>query len=434
MNYKDKYLKYKLKYLKLKEQLGGQTNSCIESLDFRIEELNDEYEAASVDKKIKILEVKNNYLKIKEINDTLINLIKTNDGLTTVLEMNKVVEIIKSYLGSADKVDILKKYTELMSYIKKESASLHTGLKMEEYIFTNKNLTSLLIFLKIIDDYSQIYESYFLGDSAAKFKNMMEVLRPGNKYNSIIFSGNMYDKSTGTVKEDYKKLMEEHIDEYYANNKVMVDKIFEHLSGTNRKRMIIYDYVDTGASIPTFVYFLKLLNTKFFKLLGIDTKIKTNILFLSFVGNWVQGKDFRSIAVRMGEPNTKINYILLNINLDSELWEHAVNSDSDRSKICARCIPYYKPDLWKTTPDVYIDDLNGPNYLGCNLNRMYIYLYLCYAFSSTNPNIDLLEYTPIPKSQYFIFGDRFAFLPIMRTNINRSNEKNLLLDVKIKSL
>ena len=441
--YYTKYLKYKNKYLDLLKKGGSdfddpKTNLCLENFQEVMEILDENIAKEPRGKKYDdMLVLKENYNKLKNINDILIELISKNDGLTKIMPMSQVKEILKLYLSNKENVDIIKKYKELSNYIEEGLLPSILG----RYIFTTTG-NSILFFLKIINEYNKDYDSYFLGDSTSKFQNLMEILRPDVTFKSILFSGNMYtktdktDKYKGVINEDYKKLMAENVEEYYKNNKSIVDELFDNLKKPSGRRIAIYDFVDTGASIPTFIHLIKLLN-KFYMLPNIDSAIKSRLLFINFVGHWIKTKDlFNKISNKIGVPNEKINYILINIDIKESIWEHIVNSDTvDKTRICARCIPYYKPALWNTTPTIFLEDGDGykPNYIGCNINRFFLYIYLVHVFNSIDPDISKLKFIKSKTSEYFIHGESRFFLNELRENIDSSNKKKVLIDVTLET-
>jgi hypothetical protein len=249
----------------------------------------------------------------------------------------------------------------------------------------------------------------------------------------------MYNKTTGEIKLDFQDKMKKFIGNYYDNNKPMMDKLFTALS--SKKRICIFDFVETGYSILTFIYFIKLLNTLVFKIDNIDFAIKHYILFINFVHNNVYTKKtFKVISKILGEPNVIINYILININLEDNLWKHMVNSDA--TLLCARCLPYYPPSDWVRSYPVYEEDIKSgeeykyiDNYLGCNLNKFYLYIYLISQFKNIDPNIQKLVFKKIKSedSKYFIYGDYINYVKNVRENIDPSNALKLLIDIEIVS-
>jgi len=428
--YYEKYIKYKTKYIQLK----GGSNPCLEELKIDIKNKSAflkylykvQVNEKTIDKHNKIIL---NLKKLVAINNVLIDLTSKNEGLTKILSMSTIKQILQTYLKKDSPVYIIEIYNDLLKYVK----STDDTLEVEYYSFLIRN-NSILFFLKIINEYAAVYDCYFLGDSTYKFKNMMEILRPDISFESILFSGNMYNKITGEIKEDYLKAMIENIDSYYENNKIIIDRLFSNLKDDKKRPIAIFDFVETGSSINTFLYFLRLLNKKFFKIPSFDLVIKNRILFINFVKrNINSNKEFKNISKVLGLPKKDINYILININVSGNIFDHIVNSDYDVSKICARCLPYYKPELWKTKPDVYLDSTNNdePNYLGCNINRFYLYIYLISQFKNIDPDINKLKFKKEPKAEYYIYGDFYYILHELKLHMDPTNQKKLLIDVEV---
>lgn len=444
---------------------GDDTLSCIDNVKetFRISKENilevkyssatlipeefDRYKMISY----KILE------SIENINKILTKLISDNNGLKEVLTMDKIKEILKKYISDASNPNIIEVYNNIMKYVinkpdffndfnskkisKEDFRKIYDIYNKIKAIITEHTFipigNSTLFFTKIISEYAEQYECYFLGDSVYKFKNMMEILRPDITFNSILFSGNMYNKKTGEVKLDFQDKMKAFIRNYYDNNKAMMDKLFTAL--ISKKRICIFDFVETGYSILTFIYFIKLLNTLVFKIDNIEFAIKHYILFINFVHNDIYTKKtFKAISKILGEPNVIINYILININLEDNLWRHMVNSDA--TLLCARCLPYYPPSDWVHSYPVYKEDIKIgeeyeyiDNYLGCNLNKFYLYIYLISQFKKIDPNIQKLVFKKIKSddSKYYIYGDYINYVKIVRENIDPSNSLKILIDIDI---
>jgi len=278
MDYQLKYIKYKNKYLLLKSLLKGGVNVCIENLKKEIDITKKQLLALSLRPKItystdfilyqkKSIEIIEN---LQLINDKFIELVTNHNGLNELLEMKKIKDILKKYLSESSKsgfIDIPKLYDNIINYTKpinypKEKElfviNKYTKSTLDYHTFmSNKN--SILFFLKIMNEYLNIYDGYFLGDSPYKFKNMMEILRPDLILNFVLFSGSYYDRKIKKIKEGYIDKMKASIDDYHLNNKEIMDKLFSNLLETSSKKIVIFDFIDTGYSILTFVEFLKLI-------------------------------------------------------------------------------------------------------------------------------------------------------------------------------
>jgi hypothetical protein len=450
----------------LKNMIGGDDGlSCIEKVKATFiknkEEISHiEYSSPTLIKSEFDKSKMNSYVTlemVENINKILTKLISENNGLKEVLTMDKIKEILKKYITDESNPNIIELYNNIMKYVinkpnfindyeskkisKEDFRKLYdVYYKIRETIIAHTFIpigNSTLFFIKMINEYADSYDCYFLGDSVYKFKNMMEILRPDITFNSILFSGNMYNKTTGEIKLDFQEKMKTFITNYYDNNKLMMDKLFTAL--ISKKRICIFDFVETGYSILTFIYFIKLLNTLVFKIENIDFVIKHYILFINFVHNNVYTKKtFKVISKILGEPNVIINYLLININLEDNLWKHMVNSDS--TLLCARCVPYYPPSDWVRSYPVYEEDIKSgedykyiDNYLGCNLNKFYLYIYLITQFKNIDPNIQKLVFKKIKSedSKYFIYGDYINYVKNFRENIDPSNTLKLLIDIKI---
>ena len=76
-------------------------------------------------------------------------------------------------------------------------------------------------------------------------------------------------------------------------------------------------------------------------------------------------------------------------------WDALLNLDNTiLSNLCSRCIPKYPPEKWTYNYQIFEDPIDGPNYLGCNLSSMEIYLYLVTIFNGlSNININNIEVT-----------------------------------------
>ena len=295
--YYKKYIKYKTKYIQLK----GGSNPCLEKLKMDISDKIDVIQniddtTQNVDDMTQMYDnliiQTSNLEKLDKINNILIDLTSNNEGLTKILSMSTIKQILQTYLKEDSTVNIIEIYNELLKYVKSDD----TLKTVEYYSFLIRN-NSILFFLKIINEYAVVYDCYFLGDSTYKFKNMMEILRPDISFESILFSGNMYNKITGEIKEDYLKAMIENIDSYYENNKIVIDRLFSNLKDDKKRPIAIFDFVETGSSINTFLYFLRLLNKKFFKIPSFELVIKNRILFINFVRPDINSdKQFKNIS------------------------------------------------------------------------------------------------------------------------------------------
>lgn len=468
MNYKNKYLKYKLKYLTQKNNnimIGGTHNKCLLLLDTKIKEKENElliilfiknynpgmlsipqFNRALLElKKKSIKEIYDDYFtkfsldermntyekfikvyhdqilpsfllkgdneynmlkKIEFINNSFYDLLSKNNGIKNVLKMSEISNI----LGNTNIDDVYIKYNEI--------SNATNILQLQKFIFVPENIDPILFFIEIMKSYSD-NDCYVIGDSCLKFKNMCEMLKIDN-IDIIYFSGNMFNNRDNTnINIKYKQIMETNYINYYQNNKKLIDKIFSRLGDKSHKKVIIYDYIFSGVSTLTFIEFLKLLNIKYFKIDEFENIIKNKIIFINY---FITGdelaeikKGIYDITKQLLLPQINLNYILIYLDFDVEMRNHFVHSDyfdqSLNSKICSRCVSSYKASEWDKPPsEVYIDDIDSFNYIGCNLNKMYIYLFLS-NIHLKNYNIKK-DYTTYIYGKYEIFSDYIKCLNI----------------------
>jgi len=461
MDYKKKYIKYKSKYINLKNNFlsGGHYNKCLKELNKQIDKrkniliidfiaetikdklvipkglvnnIDDIYKLITKEKisleedintpekfmnkyKEDILEFIDSDVeykildKINFINLIFIDLIRKSEGFNKNLDMKIIKNIINIY---SEKDNII--FNKIKKYYN-EIKEFKTISKKDNYMFVVNNSKPILFFLQIMKSYSYSFnDSYIIGDSCAKFKYMYDILIPNNNIDIIYFSGKMYKKED-EEDEEYIRLMNENCLKYYENNKLVMEKIFYNLSLTISKKIILYDFIGSGESLLTFIELLILINNNKFHLSNFKNIIKEKILFVLFT-------NFKNTKIINTLPDD-INYIIIGLQIDYNDFSTFLNSDNflGESKICSRCIPSYKVDKWKYIPgDIYIDDIDGPNYIGCNLNKLYLYLFLiCCLGNIINPTFDMIDTNDI---NCWINGDY---------NLFSSYIKNLDLDKKL---
>ena len=455
MNYKNKYLKYKLKYLTQKNNnimIGGTHNKCLLLLDTKIKEKENElliimfirnYNKEFLShpqfnrgllelKKKSLKEIYDNYLtnfsldesidtyekfikfyhskilpsfgtngddeykmlkKIEFINNNFYDILNKNNGIQNVLKMSEISNIFEN----TNMKVIYDKYNEI--------SDASNILQFQKFIFVPENIDPILFFIEIMKSYSD-NDCYVIGDSCLKFKNMCEILKIDN-IDIIYFSGNMFNNRDITnINIEYKQTMDTNYIYYYQNNKKLIDKIFCRLGDKSHKKVIIYDYIFTGVSTLTFIEFLKLLNIEYFKIDDFENIIKNKIIFINYFITIDELADIKKaihkITNQLLLPQINLNYILIYLDFDPEMRNHFVHSDyfdhvGSNSNICSRCVSSYKASEWNNPPsEVYIDEKDSFNYIGCNLNKMYIYLFLS--------NIYLKKYSIKKDYTTYIYG------------------------------
>jgi hypothetical protein len=374
MNYYNKYLKYKNKYTKLKNQIGGYDIKCEKLLDIDI----NKYES---DKNIsKVLR------EIKKYNNEFLSLIKDNDGSMKILSNDEIKHIMKDI----DLINIHNFYDRIL-------VDNNFMLYFAKHVFITENVNEYLFFIKVYNYYSNNYPVFILGDSLYKLKKMYDFITNTNNDNVIKFSGNMFDKNIDKLDNKYIIPYNENINEFYEENKKFIDIIFDSLNNLELPKIIIFDFSLKGFSLLTFIECLKKINEEQFYIYYIDdikTKIKNKLLFISFV---MFTDSLEEIIKNIGQPKEKLDYILFSFNdIDTSFISHFINSDrSSSSQLCSRCVPKYEPKQWKIHEDIFIDitDENESykNYLGCNLNNVYVYIFLHYLFQSANFDINNIK-------------------------------------------
>jgi hypothetical protein len=475
MNYKNKYLKYKLKYLNQKNNnmmIGGTHNKCLLLLDTKIKEKENELliilfiknynegflshpqfnRALSELKKNSIKEIYEKYFtnfdldermdtyekfievyhskilpsfsskgddeynmlkKIEFINNSFYDLLNKNNGIQNVLKMSEISNIFENINRDELNIeDLYIKYNEI--------SNTPNIMQLKKFIFVPENIDPILFFIEIMKSYSD-NDCYVIGDSCLKFKNMCEILKIDN-IDIIYFSGNMFNNRDHTnINTEYKQIMDTNYIYYYQNNKKLIDKIFCRLKDKSHKKVIIYDYIFSGVSILTFIEFLKLLNKEYFNIDEFENIIKNKIIFINYFITSDELADIKkgiyNITKQLLLPQINLNYILIYLDFDVEIRNHFVHSDyfdhygSFNTKICSRCVSSYKASEWNNPPsEVYIDDVDSLNYIGCNLNKMYIYLFLSNIYLK-NYNIKK-DYTTYIYGKYEIFSDYIKCLNV----------------------
>lgn len=301
------------------------------------------------------------------INRKLISELKEIDGNRRVLDINEICNIFDNKINNHDFDQILEKYNYLKNNI---------TAQYQKYIFVEKEIKPYLFFLKIMENYI-MQDNYILGDSCIKFKYMYDILDPENNINVLHFSGNMYENDYICPK-NHDPFINNYL-KYYNNNKQKIDQLFSTIKSDNKK-VIIYDFTHTGNSILTFIEVLICINQDIFKIENFEYCIKNKILFILQI--------LTSEILEINKLKNKlrdINYIFVSFpNIDIDFYFHFINSDRNigdiaLTKICSRCISYYDPSKWGEPPEeVYCtkNPNDDYNYIGCNLNKMYLYLLL----------------------------------------------------------
>lgn len=238
---------------------------------------------------------------------------------------------------------------------------------------------------------------YFLGDSMYKLKLFYELY----SFNSnsikvnlpvILFSGNIFSTElSSTTPESFSKINtyirekrtifsisdcdDERIDKeyctnilnninnFYNKNKEFITNIFTNIM--SGKISYIFDYTQSGKSVYTFTEVLKLIAyLHFTESPKLQELINTKICFVLYV--------ILTDQLHMIEENVlyNINYIIL--DMDAEDFISFINSEIS----CSRCLAKYGSEKWTedNAAEIYEDPTlgNRKNYLGCNINKLFI--------------------------------------------------------------
>lgn len=378
------------------------------------------------------------YKKIKYINTAFINKLKENNGDRINLSMSQIKEIFLQFNDDIDNFKvILKNYSDVTLYPKINNIEDSEYNEFYKLMFTTSNPNPIYVFLKIIKDYSK-YDSYFLGGSNTKFKYMMDILMPENTFEVIPFSGNMFrERKKENLDVEFQRKINDNYELYYHHNKALIDKIFNKIKND---KIVIYDYIHSGVSILTFKYLIELINNKYFHYENFEECFK-NIIFIGYVGEYLINKsEFNKILLNMGEPGENINYLLLNLSIETDFAFHFYHSDEFGgfnplivSNICSRCTPGYDPEKWvREVSDIFFDkDDRAPNYIGCNLNKMYIMLFLLYNFKNSLDTIDQLRIERLSmfqsKTEYYLYGKEETYEGLLGLS-------KIVIDKKLKKL
>ena len=158
-----KYIKYKKKYIHLKNLLGGKLPYCDKILDDDIENVKNAKSKHNASKLLEILE------KIKIINKIIHDKIILQNGDSKILQVNE----IKIILNTDDKEKIHDLYNQL-----------YDDFIIHRHIFFYHNYSSLLLLLKIYNYYDIHNQTYILGDSLYKLTMMNDLINNKNSNKS----------------------------------------------------------------------------------------------------------------------------------------------------------------------------------------------------------------------------------------------------------
>jgi hypothetical protein len=431
MNYYNKYIKYKSKYNKLKNQIGGYNTKCEKLLDADIIKYKSN-QPQSDDSIIKTRKNMSDVLEeIKKYNDEFFTLIKDYGGSNKILSNYEIINII----NDIDLTNIHSFYDKIL--INKYNLNYY----VIKNLFITENVNEYLFFIKIYSYYSNNYPVFILGDSLYKIKKMHDFITNTDIDNVIKFSGNMFGENIDKLDDTYIIPYNENIMEFYEENKKFINIIFDSLNNLELPKIIIFDFSLKGFSLLTFIECLKKINDEKLHIYYIDdieTKIKNKLLFISFV---MFTDSLEDIIKNIGQPKEKLDYILFSFNdLDTSFISHFINSDrTNASQLCSRCVPKYEPKQWKTPEDIFIDitDENESykNYLGCNLNSIYVYIFIHYLFKSTPVDINNIKlineifHNVIygDADNILILNNKLKLLKHVEQTIMEENELNLTI-------
>lgn len=309
--------------------------------------------------------------------------------------------------------------------------------QLQKEVFYTFNYKPVLAFLKILEYYSNNYNNnlYFLGDSVYKFKIMYDLVYPNNGSQIIKFSGNMFiDKNLDNIfdekniDQNYLSLLKQNSEKYYYNNKNLIDNLFEKL--IKKEKIIIIDYITTGVSLLTLIYFLSYLNSNFMnrKIKDFNKIVLDQIIFVNL-------HTYLEIENIFKNLQNKINFISYEMDIDSFFFNHFTNSDKLLlSNLCSRCIPKYSPELWDD-PDseVYIEtnsESNYKNYLGCNISNLEIIIFLNNIKNNLNIN-DIVLTDGKLKGEIVTTNQDYIIKNLEYKNID-DKEIELSYDIKLR--
>ena len=236
---------------------------------------------------------------------------------------------------------------------------------------------------------------------------MNDLINNKNSNNIIKFSGNMYKSDINIIDTEYEEQIIQNIDLFYINNKVIIDDIF-----MSKNQVIIFDFAISGLSLLTFKRCIKLINEKYFHNNDFDKFFLEKIHFVIISVN----EQFHKVVSNIKD---KVNFSMVSIdNLDN--FVHFGNSDNTKlSALCSRCVPKFLPTEWFNPNNIFIDTNNEENYIGCNINNVYIYAYINFLFRDDKKMTEIKE---MPK-----FGTDNEYI-YMETN-KISQYKNILGDI-----
>ena len=310
----------------------------------------------------------NIFCKILQYKSILINLIYRESGNNSLILLESLNNI---YQKNNTKLN------EMYSYFFNEKKNS----TIQKEVFYTPEPLPILVFLKFIQYYDNLVNGniYFLGDSLYKFKIMYDLLKPENNSKLIKFSGNKFLSkevenifSENNINTDFVDNLKKNAEEYYFKNQTLIDNIFDNLK--KRKKIVIFDYLTSGVSLLTLIEFFKYLNENVIrdnlKIENFNDVILKRVLFVN-LHSYIETK--RIISILEG----RINFVTYEMDIDPFFFYHFINSDKFlTSNLCSRCVPKYSPDLWKENIEVYKEEMDYLNYLGCNISNLEIIIFL----------------------------------------------------------
>jgi hypothetical protein len=296
-------------------------------------------------------------------------------------------------------IDIVKEFKILM-----EKNGDTTNFSEVERFYKNFYKTAheqftwmFLYYQKVKEYFNNNYSVYSLGSSLEKVNLVYSLLK--EEIIEIPFSGSMYDYIPGTtniiLNEEKKALMMTSYKDLLKNNtnfKLLVDRL-----NNNDKRVVITDVKAQGKSLLTLLTLFKandvnMDNLYFFYITTDDEPVPNNFIYTK------TDNDLRREFVY----NNSITF-LNTIDIEP-IFIHGEDFGT-------RCITRYNYTEWTKQPtDIYFDedikdaedagdDFNITksqinNYLKCNFNNMFFYLFsVCFFEKFVKPNIDKFKGT-----------------------------------------